>query len=1166
MAEVNTHHLSLALLGPFRATVNGELVTGFRMEAARALLAYLVMNPGILYPRASLAALFWPEQPEGDSLQNLRTALSRLRQALGDDTADPSFLLADYHTVGFDPRCHHTLDVAGFTTALAIAQTLEEKALVGSRRAMGRLRQAVELYQGDFMAGFTFTSQPFEEWLTVQRERLHIQALWAMHLLGRHAERLGDVEGLIHYARRQLELEPWQEEAHRQLMRAYLARGQRTAALTQYERCRAILERELAVAPAPETMALYQQAVQGEPGNDPAGRRPSGQTLALPKFDHFGSLSTSFRGPSLPHNLPTPPTPLFGREAEIESAVSLLADPAYRLVTIAGPGGVGKTRLALAAAARLAGVRADAPEQAFADGVWFAPLEGLSGEEEALQDTLATAVGRLFNLSFTGQEAPHKQLRAYLQTRQCLLVLDNFEQLLADDQERDGADFVLDLLRHTPGVTLLVTSRRPLELQAEYVVPLAGLPTPDPDSGGDPGAGIYASIELFAERAARAAGNFTLDATTLPHVAAICHAVDGRPLAIELAAAWLRHVGPAEIAQTIVTDLDRLQTTIRDAPARQRSMHAVFAGTWRLLTAEMQRVLAQLSVFRGSFTAEAAIQVSGAKPNVLPALVRYSLVRAEADNRYSLHELLRQFAAEKLEAGEGELNVPASASGARDRHSAYYLAWLLEMAQALYGPEPHRAMPPMRQELDNVRRAWEWAVEQRQAAWLAITLDGLTRFYQIAGLWHEAAERLGRAATTLHDSDRQEPVVTALEGRLWAEQAHFLLRAGALDQAQAAAQKVITLGEQGGDISVQAHGQLALGVVHSSLGAFPEARRTCERALALARLAGDERLKARCLRRLVPPLIQSGHYLEEALAISRRLDDHWMEQTVLNSLAAVSFYQGALGDAGRYWETVLRYSQAIGNDHMAARMRNNLGDVYRHLGDYERALSYHQGALQTFRQLGDRTMESYVLEGLSRLYPILGQEEAAWATLKASIVLSRELGIVHSLGYLNNTRGALLAARGDLAAAEVAYRQAITYSEESHHPQIAMESYAGLAALHLQQDDLAGAQAWVERIVTFLGEGNRLEGFTNTADIYLACYRVLAAARDPRAAEVLARAYEQIQTVARTLTETDCARYLATAGNRAVLQAHQEIQQSRPVAAIAGRLPKKSILAQAQPQ
>src|SRR5512135_1491354 len=350
-------------------------------------------------------------------------------------------------------------------------------------------------------------------------------------------------------------------------------------------------------------------------------------------------------------NLPVIPTPLIGRGREVAELSQLLRDPQCRLLTLVGPGGIGKTRLAIETAAHLQAV--------FADGVYFVPLASVN-TARFIVPVIADAIG--FTFASADPADPKTQLFSFLQEKQALLLADNLEHLLA---EPDIA-VLAELQANAPQVKLLATSREPLGLQAEWVFEVQGLPMPKNTYAE--GSAQDTSVELFLQRARRAQVGYRFTVQDYPSILRICQLVDGNPLGIELAAVWVRTLTCDEIAQEIQRGMDFLSVSARDMPARHRSMRAVFDHSWKLLTAEERGVLLRLSVFRGGFRREAAEQVAGAELSVLSTLVTKSLIRRSGTGRYDLHEVIQQFAVEQF-AGHAD-----EQSAAQARHGRYYLS------------------------------------------------------------------------------------------------------------------------------------------------------------------------------------------------------------------------------------------------------------------------------------------------------------------------------------------------------------------------------------------------------------------------------------------------------------------------------------------------------------
>jgi predicted ATPase/DNA-binding CsgD family transcriptional regulator len=433
----------------------------------------------------------------------------------------------------------------------------------------------------------------------------------------------------------------------------------------------------------------------------------------------------SFRPPTPVYDLPLPATPFFGREEELATLEKLIGDPAAHLVTIVGPGGIGKTRLALAAGALLSenqrAAQAKEPASRFPHGIVFVPLGPL-----ALPEDIAPAIAQSLGVSLQrGQD----QLLDSLRRKQVLIILDSFEHLLA------GVDLLIDIMRVAPGVKLLVTSREQLQLHGEHLFPIHGLtypgqdPTPSALVDMDMGAYVaaYPAIKLFAETVRRAQPGFVLCPDDSAVVTRICRLVEGMPLALELAASWADSLSLSGILTEARQSLDFLRAEWRDVPERQRSMRAVFDASWQRLSEAEQAVFCQLSVFRGGFSREAAGQVvtgAEASPHLLATLVRKSFLQYDqAEHRYQIHELLRQYAAEKLASN------PAREAAVRDQHSRYYCDLLGQQEIGIKEGALHNVMHAIQGDIENVRAACIWAATEGPLKRLEQAVNSLGWFY-----------------------------------------------------------------------------------------------------------------------------------------------------------------------------------------------------------------------------------------------------------------------------------------------------------------------------------------------------------------------------------------------------------------------------------------------------
>lgn len=625
--------------------------------------------------------------------------------------------------------------------------------------------------------------------------------------------------------------------------------------------------------------------------------------------------------------LPIPPTPLLGREHELAGIAQLLANPHCRLLTLVGPGGIGKTRLALAAAAQ-AGAW-------FSDGVYFVPLAPLN-TAEFIAPAIINALGKVSQ----GQADPQTQLLNHLREKRMLLVLDNIEQLLpgragGDDQ---GTELLTSLLQQVPTVKLLVTSRERLSMQGEWVFEVQGLPVPP--SHQVEHLVDYSAVALFLQTARRSQADFELSAAEQPYVVRICELVEGLPLGIELAAAWVRLLSCREIAEEIERSLDFLTASLRDIPARHRSLRAVFDYSWGLLSAEEQEVMQRLSLFRGGFEREVGQQVAGATLPVLSALLDKSLLRRNMARRYHLHELVRQYAQDQLRAA-------GMRAQAYDQYLAYFAALAVEAESQLEGREQVAWLERLEQEHDNLRAALDWA-------------------------FAEPGEPGGRIETGLR--------LTSALYRFWQGRGHLLEGCAWLERG-------LHYGEASA-AKVRAKALNMLGWLINQQGDHNRAAKLLDESVALYRPLDDLKGLAHALDSrgdvawLLGDFEQAKAYYQESLALCRALGDQWAIGMSLYSLGRLHLDYGHFEPAAGLLEESLTTLRQIADRRGIALNLLSLGRIGLSQGDYERASGQIRESLVLFQELGnkvDMAESLQTLGTLARLHGQAGRTARLWA-------------------------------------------------------------------------------------------------------------------------------------------------------------------------------------------
>jgi predicted ATPase/transcriptional regulator with XRE-family HTH domain len=766
---------------------------------------------------------------------------------------------------------------------------------------------------------------------------------------------------------------------------------------------RAMAERlaEALDVPADER-AMFVQAARGERLVERLNVSPQS---AMPTLQR---RSVQVRAP-----LPVPTTPLFGRDQELTQINHLLHDPHCRLLTLIGPGGIGKTHLAIEVATQ--------QRARFADGAAFVPLAPLVGREQTIT-AIADSLGLV--LYTAGDRA--EQLISALQAKQLLLLLDNFEHLLT---EASCVVLIGDLVRGVPGVKLLVTSREPIHLQAEWVFEVQGLPPPE--SAAPDALEASSAARLFLQRARQARVGLSLTANDRQAVYDICQLVAGLPLGIELAAAWVATLSCQEIAREIRRNYDFLAATARDVVDRHRSIRAAFDHSWKLLSAEEQRVLRQIAIFRGSFGRKAADQVVGASLATLSALVSKSLLRHTQDGRYELHDLVRQYAYEHLQNDNQEYVKTA------DRHAHYYAGLLAQRGTAFQGPDQRAVIAELIAELPNVRQGWTWAATNQNAEDLHLGADTLFWLYEARSNCREGVPLFGQAVEGLHgDTDITVlPASSAAHeqqlalGEVLSYQGFFCLRQGQHRRAR--------------ELLQRSHQMLA------SLA--EEASRPAQAALATATAF------------LGTATYVMGEYragqqlLHESLTRKRALDDRWGTAFCLRHLGLVAHYQGDYDAAYQLISESLALSRAMGNSWAIASSLNLLSTVVYAQGAYREAQHLLQEALALSRAIEDRFNIASALNGLGEVSQALGDSAEAQRFFEDSVRIWREIGDQGSLAQTLNQLGTTLLARENLAGAPGCFLEALEVAREAQIAPVRLDALLGVAMLHTRKGDVGSA-------------------------------------------------------------------------------------------------------------
>ncbi|MFN8475570.1 MAG: tetratricopeptide repeat protein [Anaerolineae bacterium] len=719
----------------------------------------------------------------------------------------------------------------------------------------------------------------------------------------------------------------------------------------------------------PATRTTFVRVARGELSVD----RLASASMPMTAPGHSSTSST------LRHSLPIIPTPVIGRQREVGALSQLLRDPQCRLLTLVGPGGIGKTRLAIETAAQI--------QDVFAAGVHFVPLAAVNSPR-SIVPAIADVIGFAFQSPSHAQ--PKTQLFSYLKEKNALLLLDNLEHLLVEP----GIEVLAELLANAPRVKLLVTSRESLELQSEWVFEVRGLPVPESryteESAKD------TSVELFLQRARRAHVGFNASTEDYPPIVRICELVEGMPLGIELAATWVRTLTCDEIAREIERGVDFLSVSTRDLPSRHRSLQAVFGHSWKLLTEEERATLLRLSVFRGGFQRETARAVAGATLAVLSALVAKSLIRRIGTGRYDLHEVIRQLAAGQFASQPDERTATLA------RHSEYFLTYFSRADERFKSPVQRETLGELLTEMDNFRTAWDWAVAHGDFALIEQTMRLLPWVYDTRGWFLEGLDALGRAVNALETAhvhsppDRTDQVALAhlLTGR-----SLLAYRLGQYEQAQAMLERALAILRPLNELRVLVEAVHLLGMVLEVTGDYANALELYSEGLQIARAIGDRWYAALCLIHLngLVAITHRGVDLEHtheqlqfAVAEWRLIGDPRFTAFALRLFSQSAFSLGWYDEARAALEESAALNLSVGDRWGSGAAYRGLGVVAQARGQHQHAVAMFRKSLDTFIELGGGWWVARVLAEMGRSVFALGNEAKAESIWHESLRIATE--------------------------------------------------------------------------------------------------------------------------------------------------------------------------------
>jgi predicted ATPase/DNA-binding SARP family transcriptional activator len=947
--------LVVKLLGQFSVLLNDQPIE-IPSRPAQTLFAFLALQPGTAFRREKLAGLIWPDASESNARSNLRHALWRIRKAIGEEEGQRYFP-ADDLTLAFNPEPTCWIDTM----------------VVGSKPgpASPTLEEQVAAYQGELLPGF------YDDWITVERERLQAAFESKIEALIDRLSREKHWSDVIEWAEHWIRFGTAPEPAYHALMIAHARSSHKAKTKETYQRCVEALQREYGVEPSEETQELYQQLMATRPLAKPAASEP----VATPR-----------------HNLPTPATPFIGRETELtEITDRLVNDPSCRLLTIVGPGGIGKTRLALQAATQSL--------EYFEDGTFFVSFEVITTAE-----AMAPAILQTLSTVTQDQKDPRAQLIDYVRDKHLLLVLDNLERLL------EGTALIGEMLSAAPAINIIVTSRERLHLQWEWLYEAQGLAYPLENAETVEG---YSAVQLFLQTARRMRARFAL-MEEQSHVIRICQLVEGLPLGLELAASWVRVMSCREIAEQIEHNLDVLSAHITDMPDRHRSARAVFEYSWSLLAPEEQRVFMKLAAFPGGFRREAAERVAGAPLSLLFTLVDKSLLRAGANGRYDMHSLLHQFVVEKAaEFGQ--------ATTIQTRLINYYLD---------YARQHQHDYPALEEERLNVMACLETAHSNWQAQVVLDYVAALGEMWSARGHWSDARKGYAWACDAARAHDDEKALAQHLHR--WG---NACIEQGDYDEAE-------TILQQSLDVALSAEDSLCVARVQNDQAWIAIERSDLLRAkdLLTRSMVGFNQWQdtsgiAETLFRLAWLQFYNTEFeaaeqlAHQALQLNESMHNKSRCIPVLYLLANI-----ALNGPHDYataeqccWQAI-ELSKQLNDDTQLAGTLDYLAEAYRRQGRPNEARIEAERSLALFRGMGDRKSQAHVLFRLSQIDFDIRDLQRSLSEGQSSLEMCNALQDPWGTVYIQLHLGDVHQALNEPALARQMWTQAYAAASELHHP------------------------------------------------------------------------------------------------------------------------------------
>ncbi len=982
MQRLTNPPVYIRLFGSFEIDRNGSAIPydEWKRRQTQMLLKFLAYHRGRVVSQDELLEVLYPDHPDPNTTRrNFLGRVSDLRRILepslerGPKSAYIVRVGTGLYTLPKDAPCR--IDIQEFRDQLELADRFVQSQ--DWTQAIPYLEEAIRLYRGHLLE-----DDPYEEWVQLPRETLKNEFGRALDQAARGYVELGSFWAAVRAADRLIHLDPYHENAYRTKMVALQGAGEPQGFASVYHACTRAL-RELGVEPSEETTDLFEELTA----------KPSSPSISFSSTPTHGAETTKHRK--------RPTGSIVGRQTEQRHLSTLLADGIHRCVTILGPGGIGKTSLALDVGRR--------QKALYPDGVHFVTVPN-DTTPDALLARFAEALG--FNLDMSVNLVD--QIIDALHHRRTLFIVDNAETGI------ESVAVIDKIVSECPMIQVLATSRERLHLEHEWIVELTGLTTP-----GDT-ASIHSMNELlaydaprlFVTRLRQGDSQIQLNLEEMAAVVDVCRLVEGLPLAIELAAVWGRILSIQEIADELRKGLDRLRP--EGSRIGHSSIRTVFEQSWRYLTRDEQRSFLGLTIFKEGFTRESAQAVSGATPSTLLGLRDKSFIKRVNAGRYSIHEVLRHFGEEKLLQGE------SLANRVRDAHARYFAGLSEEWSDHLSSERQVDALRRMRLEHANIRAAWNWSLSRDDIDLLDRMADAVLKYYLLQNRWNEYLRLVEAALESPGLRTPQEGVKTSSSN------------------GKPAGQRLRGL---------QARLKLGLGLGHYNLSEYDSAERGLEEAVHLAEGVGDTDTTARSLGYLSRIDSTRGKNdtalkkVERAVELHRRAQNHEGLGLSLGHMGAIKLHMGEFESARDITAESLRYHREYGNLQQIAGALINLGGIVGNLKEYTDAEKYLKESLDTGRRLDDRKIQFIALGNLGFLAYLRKRHHIAETYCKEALSFARSLGHRHGEANTLQYLGLIASDLGEDHRAQDLLMQALHIARSTGTSLITVQVVVGLAQL-----------------------------------------------------------------------------------------------------------------------